>query len=146
MMPGLNRSLRTHSLSALAGMLLGLAGLATVGVESVTSGHGHLGHGRAFRHHHLFSGAHEHPGHHDDPEEAPAGPASEKRGTPRKSATVAAAPALLQPAGVALPPAPREIAALLGLVLALLPVLQPALRLAGPRAPPLSAAVPDSLD
>lgn len=115
-MPGLTRPLRARSLALAAGALLGCAGLAAAGMESLAFGHQHLSDGGSVHHHHLYCGAHEHaddvhtgpdqtgPDHHGH--EAPDPEPEEDRGAPRRTATVSAAPVLFQPAGASVLPAP----------------------------------------
>lgn len=146
-MQGLLSGLRARSFQTLAAMLLGIAGLAAVGLESVSFGHVHDG-GCAVHHHHFYVGSHEHaddrepgpapdhdrhPG--DDPHDDEA-PAPQDRHTSRRTVTVSAAPALFQPAAVAvLAPPPVDLAPV---ALALVPprVARRGSRPASPRAPP----------
>lgn len=62
-MPSPNRSPRTRLFGTLwvTGVLLGIAGLASAGLEDVSFGHVHLVNGHVVHHHHFFLGPHEHP-------------------------------------------------------------------------------------
>ena len=100
-----------------AGLLLGLAGLAVVGLESSSFGHDHLKGGQAaHHHHHFFSGAHEHgpaAGHDPaDDHEAPAEPHQDHG--PERTVTFATAAWPVLPAAVQtlLPPLTRTLPAL----------------------------------
>jgi hypothetical protein len=140
-MPGLTRSLRARVFNALsrAGMLLALAGLAALGLENVSSSHGHLSGGHAAFHHHLYSGPHEH--HHDDHE----APAPRDCDPPQSTATISAAPALFQPADTGALAAPLADPVPVVLASAPLQVARPAPRLSPPRAPPSSPLAPGFL-
>ena len=153
-MPGLTRSLRARLISAFsgAGVLLGIAGLAVTGLETISFGHGHAGE-HTVHHRHFYSGPHEHPGTQPEPEhdrddhhhghEAPAAP--QERHAPRRTVTFSVAPALFQPVAASVLAMPLVDSApnVSRLVLPL--VARPALLLIPPRAPPFSIAVPDSL-
>jgi len=122
-------------------MLLAVAGLAAGGLESVSFGHDHLENGHASHHHHFYFGSHEHPGtdsdhdHDHDHDRAPHHP-HHRGDAPRRTATVAAAPALAQPVAASelaaslAEPTPVEPA------FAPAPAVGPVARLTPPRAPP----------
>lgn len=155
MMPGLIRNLRARSFDAFCwvAMPLAVAGLASVGLETVSFGHEHLDGGHALHHRHFFLGPHEHPhddhesdrdhdDHDHDSDHDHGAPDPQDRPAHQRTATVSAAPALFQPVPVCmlavapadstllvLPPAPPSPARF---------VLQPS----PPRGPPLSIAVP----
>jgi hypothetical protein len=154
--PSRTRNLHTR-LSVLAGLVLGIAALASAGWESLSFGHVHPGHGVAVHHHHLFLHEHEHSGHaHEHSDETPAPDHHRHPGErhpherdvpkrPTRTLLLAFA-ALLQPAvaqGFAVPPAdPATYLILLALPL----VVRPLLRSTRPRPPPCSIAVSDLLD
>lgn len=149
-MPGLIRNLRARPYNALRGvaMLLALVALATAGLESISFGHQHLVDGHALLHHHVYLEQHEHHEHpgadhdHDHDHDPPQAP--HKRDAPRRTATVAAAPALFQPVVAVVLVAPLASPAPVVPLLART-VIQPAARLTPARAPPAPHAVFDIL-
>jgi hypothetical protein len=141
-MPGSIRSLRARSLGPLGGaaMLLAFLALAATGFESISFGHQHLADGQALLHHHFYSGPHEHScaepdsdsdHDHDHGQEAP-----HHHGTPHKTATVAAAPALAQPVAFSVPAPSRPEIAPARPAEAPAPPARSIVRLLPPRAPP----------
>lgn len=145
-MSRLMRSLRARlfAVFSTAGTLLGLAGLAAVGVESVSFGHAHLrahlAAVHAFHHHHLYFGSHEHSG--AEPGSGREEPAPQDPTAPRTTATVSVAPALFQPAGAGVLAAPLLDSTPLVLVLALPWAVRPAIQPARPRGPPPASIQP----
>lgn len=153
-MPGLIRNLRARSFAAFGwlAMLLAVAGMASVVLESASFGHEHLDGGHALHHHHVFLGSHGHAGeghdddhgrehghqhgHPGDEREAP----SERSGRPG-TATVSAAPALFQPIAVCVVAAGPAESSLLEPLLAPPPVARFVFQLTPPRGPPLSIAL-----
>ena len=139
-MSGLIRSLRAHSSNALwTGVLLAVAGLVIMNLESVSFGHGHLVGGHSFHHHHPYFGAHEHPDHdhHDHKAPAPHG-----RHSPQRTATISVFPTLFQPVVVSVLAVPLAASRPIVSVLVLPLVMQPAAHTARPRAPPASVGAP----
>lgn len=129
---------RVFTASSRAAMLLALAGLAALGLENVSSLHGHLSGGHAAFHHHLYSGPHEH---HDEHE----APAPRDCDPPQSTATISAAPALFQPASAGVLAAPLSDPVPVVPASAPRQAARPAPRLSPPRAPPSSPAAPDFL-
>ena len=115
-------------------MVLGLAGIAAVGTESVFFGHGHLTGGHGIHHNHLYLGSHEHPDSPADHDHEV--PAREDRNVPRRTSTVSVIPTLFQPVCASVPEV--HLAAATSLVSTRKPLLmeQTVIRLASPRAPP----------
>lgn len=158
-MPGLIRNFRARSFAPFCwvAMLLVVAGLASVGLESVSFGHEHLADGHAHHHHHVYVGSHEHPGDLDHGHEDDHGhehgrdhghPHGQEREAPPEppgqpgTATVSVTPALFQPLPVSVLAAGPADATLLVQPVAPPPAARFVLQPAPPRGPPLSIAVP----
>lgn len=131
----------------LAAMLLSLAGLAAVGLETVSFGHSHRAGSRAPHHSHLYLGAHGHP--HAQPDtdndhhEVPA-PDPQERDAPQETATISVVLMLFQPVFVSVVIEPLTNSSPVVLALALPRVVRPAVLLIPPRAPPASTP-PDAV-
>ena len=146
-MLGLSRSFRARFFATctMAGMVLGMAGIAAVGVENVSFGHGHLAGEHSVHHRHLYFGPHEHdadPDHDHDHEV----PAREDRTAQRRTSTASIAPTLFQPASSSGLEIHLADAAPLVPALERPLIAQAVVRLAPPRAPPPLLAAPGSLD
>lgn len=131
-------------------LLLCLIGLAAMGLETVSFGHGHLTGAHASHHNHLYLGAHQHHGvpaghdhssHDQGHHEAPA-PDPQDPDAPHRTATVSVIPTLFQPvvASVLTAPVTLSVSVVPAPVLPL--VVRPAVLLIPPRAPPAIAAAP----
>jgi hypothetical protein len=141
-MPGLILRLRSRSLAPLGGaaMLLAFAALATVGLENVSFGHGHVAGEHAAHHHHFYLGSHEHPD--AQPGHDHQAPAPEDRDAPRRTATVSAAPTLFQPVGASVLAVSLADSTPVFLALALPLVVRDVVQLTPPRAPPPPSQLP----
>lgn len=156
-MPGLTRRLRVFSRRTLwgTGMMLALAGLATVEMESASFGHGHLADEHTTYHHHIYLGQHEHSEaphdqdhdhHHDqDHDQDHEAPAPHDGDAPHRTATLSVAPALFQPVDFSVLPVPLADSTPVVSTLVLPRVLRPEGRPVPPRAPPVSIPSPGSL-
>ena len=141
----LAHSLRARSLDAswATAMVLGVAGLAVAGLETISFGHQHLAGEHAVHHHHFHLGSHEHgeeqPGHDGET------PRPDERGAPWRAATVSATPTLFQPAEANVPSLLTADSTPVVFALALPLIVRPPIRRARPRAPPTSNATPHFL-
>lgn len=175
-MRNLKPSTRTHTFNTLwvIGVLLGLAGLTSAGLEDVSFGHVHLVNGHVVHHHHFFLGPHEHPDadsplepddddddddhdphseaaeHHHHAEEAEphhheAPEDPHHHHVPLRTATVSAAPALFQPAGRGVLAAPLVHSAQVVPASALPAAARPAASPSRPRGPPSFSTSLDSI-
>lgn len=143
-MEGLTWSFRARLWRAAgwAGVLLGIAGLAAVGLEHVSFGHAHRLWAHVVYHHHVFFSPHEHPGAQPgrDHEAAASQPASqdpEKNDeAPRKDLTFSASPVLFQPVPARVPTVSLVEVAPLALARALPLAARPVILPASPRGPP----------
>ena len=144
-MEGLTWSFRARLWRAAgwAGMLLGIAGLAAVGLEHVSFGHAHRLWAHVVYHHHVFFGPHEHSSAQSDPDQEAAAsqpasqdPEKDDKTPPRKDLTFSAAPVLFQPVPARVPTVSLVEVAPIALARALPLVARPVILPASPRGPP----------